>query len=60
MPLICSRCSQEMKIIAFIEEKITIEKILISMNEPVYPPKIAPARGPPVMEFEYDQRVEYD
>jgi len=30
------------------------------MNEPAYPPKEAPARGPPEMKFEYDQRVEYD
>ena len=60
MPLICPRCCKEMKIIAFIEEKTTIEKILISMKEPEYPPKMAPARGPPEMEFEYDKRVDYD
>ena len=53
-------CSSPMRIIAFIEEKTTVEKILISMNEPAYPPKVAPARGPPEMEFEYDQRVEYE
>jgi len=60
MPLICPICSKERKIIAFIEERTSIEKILISLNEPEYPPKVASARGPPEMKFEYDQRVEYN
>ena len=59
-PLICPRCSCPMRIIAFIEEKVTIQKILYSMNEPECPPKIASARGPPEREFEYDQRCAFD
>jgi len=45
-----------MKIIAFIEEKETIQKILICLNESIEPPLIAPARGPPEVEFNYEQR----
>ena len=60
MPLVCPRCQGEMKIIAFIEDKETIQKILICLNEPIEPPRIASARGPPEMEFNYDQSCEYD
>ena len=48
-----------MKIISFIEDKETIRKILTCLNEPVEPPLIAPARDPPEMDFDYDQRCEY-
>jgi hypothetical protein len=58
LPLICPRCKGTMKIIAFIEEKETIQKILTCLNESIDPPHIAPARGPPEMEFNYDQRYE--
>jgi hypothetical protein len=61
LPLICPRCQEEMKIISFIEDQETIWKILTCLNEPIDPPRIAPARGPPEMEFNYDQRCEeYD
>jgi len=54
LPLICPRCKRTMKIISFIEDKETIGKILNSLNEPVGPPRVFPARGPPEMEFNYD------
>jgi len=60
LPLICPRCQGEMKIISFIEDKETIWKILTCLNEPIEPPRIAPARGPPELEFDYGQRCEYD
>jgi hypothetical protein len=60
LPLVCPRCKEEMKIISFIEDKETIEKMLTCLNEPIEPPRIAPARGPPEMEFNYDQSCEYD
>jgi hypothetical protein len=60
LPLICPRCSGTMKIIAFIEEKETVQKILTCLNESIEPPRIAPARGPPEMEFNYDQRYKND
>ena len=60
LPLVCPRCQGEMKIISFIEDKETIWKILTCLNEPIEPPRIAPARGPPELEFDYDQRCEYD
>ena len=54
LPLICPRCKGTMKIIAFIEEKETIQNILACLHEPIGPPRICPARGPPEMEFNYD------
>ncbi len=59
-PLICPKCGEMMKIIAFIEDRPTIQKILTCLNEPIDPPPIASARGPPEMEFNYDQRCAYD
>ena len=45
-----------MKIVAFITEKDTIEKILDHIGEPTEPPPISPARDPPQAEFElHDQ-----
>ena len=60
LPLVCPKCGETMKIIAFIEDRLTIEKILNCLNEPIDPPPIASARGPPEPEFNYDQRYEYD
>ncbi len=60
LPLVCPKCQEEMKIIAFIEDRPTIQKILNCLNEPTEPPPIASARGPPEMEFDYDQSCEYD
>ena len=60
LPLVCPKCGETMRIISFIEDRPTIQKILACLNEPVDPPPIASARGPPEMEFNYDQRYEYD
>ena len=49
-PLICPKCGGTMKIIAFIDEGETIREILAHLGEPVDPPRIAPARGPPLWE----------
>ena len=59
-PLVCPKCGETMKIIAFIEDRPTIQKILTCLNEPIDPPPVASARGPPEMEFNYDQRCEYN
>ena len=72
-PLICPKCGGTMKIIAFIDEGDAIRKILTHLGEPVDPPRLTPARGPPLWEatgqcgddlliqplpeYEFDQRV---
>ena len=37
-----------MRIIAFITDASTIRDILVHLGEPTAPPRIAPARGPPL------------
>ena len=39
-----------MRIIAFINDACTVEKILDHIGEPTQPPHVAPARGPPLWE----------
>jgi hypothetical protein len=62
-----------MKIIAFIDEGDAIQEVLAHLGEPVDPPRIAPARAPPLWEaagqdgddlliqplpeYEFDQRI---
>jgi len=55
-PLVCSKCGSSMRIVAFVEDKEVIQKILTCINEPIDPPQTASARGPPEIEFAYDQR----
>ena len=73
LPLICPKCGGTMKIIAFIDEGDAIRKILTHLGEPVDPPRLTPARGPPLWEaagqcgddlliqplpeYEFDQRI---
>ncbi len=52
LPLLCPRCGQPMKIIAFITEPETVAGILEHLGQPSEPPPIAPARGPPQEEFD--------
>jgi len=51
LPLVCPKCSGEMRIIAFINDGLVIRKILDHMGEPTSAPRIAPARGPPLWEL---------
>lgn len=37
-----------MRIIAFVTEAATVRDILAHLGEPIAPPRIAPARGPPL------------
>jgi len=39
-----------MRIIAFITDASTIRNMLVQLGEPIAPPGIAPARGPPLWE----------
>jgi hypothetical protein len=54
-PLLCPQCDGPMRIIAFVTETTAIERILTHMGEPIRPPPIASARGPPAWE-DFDQR----
>ena len=49
-PLACPICHAPMRIIAFINDAGTVKKILDHIGESTLPPRIAPARGPPLWE----------
>ncbi len=46
-PLECPRCGGDIRLIAFITEPGPIRKILTHLGEPLEPPPLSPARGPP-------------
>jgi hypothetical protein len=50
LPLSCPICHSQMRIIAFINDAGTVKKILDHIGESTQPPRIAPARGPPLWE----------
>ena len=59
-PLICPRCHNPMRLLAFITEPATIRHILTHLAEPSTPPPISPARGPPLDASELDQSPAWD
>jgi len=46
-PLECPACGGDIRLIAFITEPGPIRKILAHLGEPLEPPPVSPARGPP-------------
>jgi hypothetical protein len=46
-PLECPACGGDIRLIAFITEPGPIRKILTHLGEPLEPPPVFPARGPP-------------
>jgi len=54
LPLLCPRCGEPMRIIAFILDPPVIERILTHIDEPVTPPAVLPARAPPQAELEFE------
>ena len=54
LPLICPHCGAEMRMIAAITDRPTIERILLHIGQSPRPPRIAPARGPPQWEWDFD------
>jgi len=50
-PLVCARCGGEMRIIAFLTDPAAVRAILAHLGEPTAPPRIAPARGPPLWDL---------
>ena len=51
LPLTCPICHTQMRIIAFINEASDVRKILEHIGESSQPPRVAPARGPPLWEL---------
>ena len=54
-PLECPGCGGDIRLIAFITEPGPIRKILTHLGEPLQPPPVAPARGPPTDQGELIQ-----
>ena len=54
-PLECPACGGDIRLIAFITEPGTIRKILTHLDEPLEPPPVSPARGPPT---DWDELVQ--
>ena len=46
-PLACPTCGGDIRLIAFITKPGPIRKILTHLGEPLEPPPVSPARGPP-------------
>jgi hypothetical protein len=48
LPLLCPICAGQMRVIAFITHSADIRQILEHIGAETEPPRIAPARGPPL------------
>ena len=59
-PLLCPKCGAEMRIIAFITEAPAARQIVAQLGEATSPPRIAPARGPPLREMADARQGEFD
>ena len=55
LPLRCPKCGEPMRIIAFVLDEPTIERILTHIGEPTRPPVVLPARSPPQGSLPFDQ-----
>jgi len=55
LPLVCPRCGEPMRIIAFILDRSVIERILEHVGEPTEAPAVLPARSPPQGELGFAQ-----
>jgi hypothetical protein len=60
MHLLCPKCGGEMRIIAFITEAVVIREILGYLGEPTTPPRLMPAREPPLWEMQGSDPDECD
>jgi hypothetical protein len=55
LPLLCPRCGQPTRLIAFILDPPQVERILTHIGEPTIPPAVLPARAPPQAELSFAQ-----
>jgi hypothetical protein len=54
LPLLCPRCGNPMKIVAFITDPASLSRILTIANQvPQKPRPLQPARAPPQQDFEF-------
>jgi hypothetical protein len=60
LPLVCPRCGQAMKILAFVTESASVRRILEHAGEAVRPPPLAPSRAPPQGELAWGQADDFD
>ena len=54
-PLQCPRRGSDIRLVAFITQSRRIRKILTHLGEPLEPPPLSPARGPPTERAEFVQ-----
>jgi hypothetical protein len=54
LPLVCPRCGEPMRIIAFVLDPPVIERILTHIGEPTTPPAVLPPRAPPQAELGFE------
>jgi hypothetical protein len=59
-PLLCPLCATPMRIVAFITDPTPVRAILAHLGEPIRPPVIAPARGPPLWDMPETGRDGFD
>ena len=59
-PLVCPLCGTEMRIIAFLADPVAVRAILAHLGEPTAPPRIAPARGPPLWDLPDAGTADFD
>jgi len=59
-PLLCPRCGGQMRIIALITDGASIREILDHLGEATSPPRILPARGPPLWEMPGAEPGQFD
>ena len=59
-PRVCPQCGGSMRVLSFVTEVQSVEKILTHINAPINEPFMAPALGPPQAGFDFDQRVDDD
>jgi len=56
LPLICTVCGAEMRLIAAVTEREPVQRILRHIGEPALPPPVSPARSPPEEQsYDWDQ-----
>jgi len=59
-PLTCPQCGAEIPIVAIITETSIVQRILNHIGESAIPPRIAPARGPPLWDEDDSKAIFLD
>ncbi len=59
-PLLCTQCGAEICIISFVIDTASVTRILEHIGEPAKPPRLSPARAPPIGEQSFAQTPLFD